>query len=87
MTPRRRIDLHPPITKEEMTDAICETLRRNNLTDAYIRPIITRGIGDLGLDPRKCPKVLSRHHCSLLGRNVRRPVRERSQGSHGLRAP
>ena len=48
------IDLHPPISKEEMTEAICETLRRNNLRDAYIRPIITRGVGDLGLDPRKC---------------------------------
>ena len=53
----KTIDLHPPITKDEMTDAICETLRRNNLTDAYIRPIITRGVGDLGLDPRKCPKA------------------------------
>ena len=53
----KTIDIHPPISKEEMTEAICETLRRNNLTDAYIRPIITRGIGDLGLDPRKCPKA------------------------------
>jgi len=53
----KTIDLAPPITKEEMTEAICETLRRNNLTDAYIRPIITRGVGDLGLDPRKCPKA------------------------------
>ena len=51
------IDLHPPISKEELTEAICETLRRNNLRDAYIRPIITRGVGDLGLDPRKCPKA------------------------------
>jgi len=50
----KTIDIHCPITKEEMTEAICETLRRNNLTDAYIRPIITRGVGDLGLDPRKC---------------------------------
>jgi branched-chain amino acid aminotransferase len=53
----KTIDLSPPISKEEMTEAICETLRRNNLTDAYIRPIITRGVGDLGLDPRKCPKA------------------------------
>jgi len=52
----KTIDLQPPISKEEMTEAICETLRKNNLTDAYIRPIITRGVGDLGLDPRKCPK-------------------------------
>jgi branched-chain amino acid aminotransferase len=52
----KTIDIKPPISKEEMTEVICETLRRNNLTDAYIRPIISRGVGDLGLDPRKCPK-------------------------------
>jgi branched-chain amino acid aminotransferase len=52
----KTIDITPPVSKEELTEAICETLRRNNLTDAYIRPIITRGVGDLGLDPRKCPK-------------------------------
>ncbi|MEI7856861.1 MAG: branched-chain-amino-acid transaminase [Methanomicrobiales archaeon] len=52
----KTIDIHPPISKEEMTEAICETLRKNNLENAYIRPIITRGVGDLGLDPRKCPK-------------------------------
>jgi branched-chain amino acid aminotransferase len=53
----KTIDLTPPITKEEMTEAICETMRRNNLKNAYIRPIITRGVGDLGLDPRKCAKA------------------------------
>lgn len=52
----KTIDLKVPITKEEMTAAIIETCKKNNLTDAYIRPIVTRGIGDLGLDPRKCPK-------------------------------
>ncbi len=52
----KTIDIQPPISKEEMTEAICETLRKNNLMNAYIRPIITRGVGDLGLDPRKCPK-------------------------------
>jgi branched-chain amino acid aminotransferase len=50
------IDLHPPLTKDELTEIICEVLRKNGLTNAYIRPIITRGFGDLGLDPRKCPK-------------------------------
>lgn len=43
-----------PMTQEEMAKAIQETLRRNNLKDAYIRPIVTRGFGDLGLDPNKC---------------------------------
>ncbi|WP_292463723.1 branched-chain-amino-acid transaminase [Methanolobus sp.] len=50
------IALKIPMTKEEMEEAILETLRKNNLRDAYIRPIVSRGNGDLGLDPRKCPK-------------------------------
>lgn len=51
----KTIDLAVPISKEAMTEAIKETIRRNNLKDCYIRPIVTRGDGDLGLDPRKCP--------------------------------
>lgn len=43
-----------PMSQEEMGNIILETLRRNNLKDAYIRPIVTRGAGDLGLDPNKC---------------------------------
>jgi len=53
----KTIDLAVPITKEGFKEALLETLRRNNLKDAYIRPVITRGKGDLGLDPRKCPKA------------------------------
>lgn len=52
----KAIDLKIPISKEEMSRAIIETLKKNNLKDAYIRPIVTRGNGDLGLDPRKCSK-------------------------------
>ncbi len=44
-----------PLTEDEMTRAVVETLRKNSLRDAYIRLIVTRGVGDLGLDPRKCP--------------------------------
>jgi len=43
-----------PLTKKQLMKAIIETLKKNNLKDAYIRVIITRGEGDLGLDPRKC---------------------------------
>lgn len=43
-----------PITKKELTDAVIKTLKENKLNDAYIRLIVTRGVGDLGLDPRKC---------------------------------
>ncbi|RJS85006.1 branched-chain-amino-acid transaminase [Candidatus Bathyarchaeota archaeon] len=52
----RAIMLEIPLTKEEMIEAVLETLRRNDLKDAYIRLVVTRGKGDLGLDPRKCPK-------------------------------
>lgn len=51
------IMLQIPITKQEMINAVVETLLKNNLKDAYIRLIVSRGIGDLGLDPRKCPKA------------------------------
>lgn len=52
----KAIAMDIPLSKEEMTEAVLKTLRQNNLTDAYIRPIVSRGIGDLGLDPRKCLK-------------------------------
>ena len=51
----RAIMLEPPVSKEEMQEVVLETLRQNNLKDAYIRLVVTRGKGDLGLDPDKCP--------------------------------
>jgi branched-chain amino acid aminotransferase len=45
-----------PTTKEEMIQKTLETLRKNKMRDAYIRLVVTRGVGDLGLNPRKCPK-------------------------------
>lgn len=50
------IMLQIPITKQEMTKAVIGTLKKNNLKEAYIRLVVTRGVGDLGLDPRKCSK-------------------------------
>ncbi len=50
------IMLEIPMTKEELTEAVLQTLKKNKLTNAYIRLVVTRGVGDLGLDPRKCPK-------------------------------
>lgn len=48
------IVLKIPLTKEEMIKAVITTLKANKLSDAYIRVVVTRGVGDLGLDPRKC---------------------------------
>jgi branched-chain amino acid aminotransferase len=50
------IMLEIPMTREQMIKIVVETLRKNNLKDAYIRLVVTRGIGDLGLNPKKCPK-------------------------------
>ena len=48
------IRLNIPVTKEEMQEIVLETLRRNNLQDSYIRLVVSRGKGDLGLDPANC---------------------------------
>jgi len=48
------IMLKIPLTKEELIKAVIKTLKENHLNDAYIRLVITRGEGDLGLDPSKC---------------------------------
>jgi branched-chain amino acid aminotransferase len=52
----RAIMLQVPMTKKALEQAVLATLRANHLKDAYIRLVVTRGEGDLGLDPRKCSK-------------------------------
>jgi branched-chain amino acid aminotransferase len=56
----RAIALEIPMSKGEIAEAMRYTLDANGLTDAYIRLLVTRGIGDLGLDPYKCsePQVI-----------------------------
>src|SRR3954464_9862238 len=50
----RSIALEIPMGREELTKAVEETVRVNERRDGYIRLIVTRGTGTLGLDPRKC---------------------------------
>jgi len=45
-----------PMSKSALQEAVLQTLRINKLRDAYIRLVVTRGNGDLGLDPRKCKR-------------------------------
>ncbi len=45
-----------PMPKDEMAAVTEEAVQRSGIAEAYIRHVITRGVGDLGLDPRKCPK-------------------------------
>ena len=49
----RAIHLEIPVTRDAMAAVVTQTLDLNKLTDAYIRLIVTRGAGSLGLDPRK----------------------------------
>lgn len=54
-TSAQAISLKVPVSPEELREKILEALRKNRLQDAYIRVVISRGEGDLGLDPAKCP--------------------------------
>ena len=44
-----------PYTQEEIEEAILETVRVNDLNGCYIRPIVFKGYGELGVDPTNCP--------------------------------
>jgi branched-chain amino acid aminotransferase len=56
----RAICLEIPMTQEAMCDAVNEAVRINKLEDGYIRLVVTRGAGTLGLDPNRCsnPQVI-----------------------------
>jgi branched-chain amino acid aminotransferase len=56
----RSICLEIPMTMRDMTEAVLETIRQNRLRDGYIRLLVTRGIGNLGLNPTQCksPSVI-----------------------------
>lgn len=53
----RAIALAVPESRERLGDIIDEGVAKSGLRDAYIRPIVTRGDGDLGIDPRKCARA------------------------------
>jgi len=52
----RTLMLEIPVGRDGLRQAVLATLRANGLRDAYIRLVVSRGVGDLGLDPRKCPR-------------------------------
>ena len=70
----RFLRIEIPMSKEELMEKILETVRRNGLSDCYIRVVVTRGVGDLGLDPRKCGKpsiiIIARPMAPLLGKRA-----------------
>ena len=52
--------LEMPWSRKEIAEIVCESCRRNNLTDGYIRLVVTRGVGELGLNPYLCsqPQII-----------------------------
>ena len=67
----KAIRLDIPHSPAEVCDIVVETCRRNSIHDGYIRLVVTRGPGDLGIDPRKCPRpeliVIARPTMSMYG--------------------
>ncbi|MDG7011436.1 MAG: branched-chain-amino-acid transaminase [Nitrososphaerota archaeon] len=67
----KSLRLKIPLTKHEMTEAVLETMRKNQLRDAYIRLVVTRGTGDLGVDPALCKSpttfIIAEPMASILG--------------------
>ena len=74
----RSICLDIPMTKQGMTKAVLETIRQNRLRDGYIRLLVTRGIGNLGLNPEQCknpsviiiPAMIALYHESFYGKGL-----------------
>ena len=56
----KAILLNIPMSKQQLMDATVETCRKNNLNDGYVRLVVTRGAGTLGLNPNRCsnPQVI-----------------------------
>lgn len=52
----KAIMLALPWSRQEISDAVCETCRANNLRNGYIRLVVTRGVGSLGLSIKNCDK-------------------------------
>lgn len=73
------IHLNIPLAKKELTEAVLETMRRNQLKDAYIRLVVTRGVGDLGVDPALCKTptvfIIAEPMASVLGPREPKVVR------------
>lgn len=53
----KSISLNIPLSYDEMLEVMAETVRRNDMRNGYIRLIVSRGPGNLGLDPTRCPKA------------------------------
>lgn len=53
----KALQLTIPLQPEQLQEAVCESVRQNDLVDGYIRLLVTRGKGSLGLSPASCPQA------------------------------
>src|SRR6185503_8566034 len=53
----KSILLKLPMSRKQLHEATLETCRQNNLQSGYVRLVVTRGVGSLGLNPFQCPKA------------------------------
>ncbi|HEX7136506.1 MAG TPA: branched-chain-amino-acid transaminase [Vicinamibacterales bacterium] len=53
----KAIRLEIPASRDDVAELVRETCRRNDIADGYVRLVVTRGAGDLGIDPRSCPRA------------------------------
>jgi branched-chain amino acid aminotransferase len=69
----KSIMLEIPHSSEELSSIIVETVKKNELKNAYIRVVVSRGVGDLGLDPTKCKKpqtIVIAEHLALFPKEL-----------------
>ena len=67
--------LEIPYSLDEVTNIVVETIRQNKLSNGYIRLVVSRGAGNLGLDPDSCKKpnvVVIAEQLSLFHKNIMR---------------
>lgn len=73
------IKLGIPVSTEDMSKIVCDTIRKNGLKDAYVRLVVTRGAGELDIDPDKCrnPSVvcIAQNFGSLYGDMYEKGIR------------
>ena len=71
----KSIKIEMPFSKNDLRGLVVEVLRKNQLKNSYIRIVVSRGRGRMGVDPRNCPKptivIMAEPREPLFGENVR----------------
>lgn len=74
----KAIRLEVPASRDEVAGLVLDACRRNDIEDGYIRLVVTRGAGDLGIDPRSCPRaeiiVIAKRVGALYGQQPRQGI-------------